>query len=150
MHVLHVLETCLYVDDLERAEQFYTHVLGLTVVSRQEGRHLFLRCGPQMLLLFNPLASRAASEDVPPHGAFGPGHVAFATAEQDLPAWQQWLGQCQVAIEKVVAWPSGGLSLYFRDPAGNSLELATPRIWGIGEEGLEPHNVSPQGSCPHD
>jgi predicted enzyme related to lactoylglutathione lyase len=41
-----------------------------------------------------------------------------------------------VAIEKIVDWPGGGRSLYFRDPAGNSLELATPRIWGIGEETL--------------
>ena len=133
MNVQHVLETCLYVDDLARAEQFYTQVLGLTVVSRQNGRHLFLRCGRQMVLLFNPLASRESNDEVPPHGAFGPGHVAFAVAEADLEAWQQWLVQCQVAIEKIVNWPSGGQSLYFRDPSGNSLELATPKIWGIGE-----------------
>jgi catechol 2,3-dioxygenase-like lactoylglutathione lyase family enzyme len=143
MNVQHVLETCLYVDDLTRAEQFYTRVLGLSVVSRQPGRHLFLRCGRQMVLLFNPLASREVADDVPPHGAFGPGHVAFASAEADLPAWQQWLAQCQVTIEKIVHWPSGGQSLYFRDPAGNSLELATPKIWGIGEESLFTQNEPP-------
>jgi len=133
MNVQHVLETCLYVDDLARAEQFYTQVLGLTVVRRQNGRHLFLRCGQQMVLLFNPLASREANDEVPPHGAFGPGHVAFAVAEADLQAWQHWLAQCQVKIEKIIHWPTGGQSLYFRDPSGNSLELATPKIWGIGE-----------------
>lgn len=143
MNVQQVLETCLYVDDLSRAEQFYTHVLGLTVVSRQSGRHVFLRCGQQMVLLFNPLASRVASDEVPPHGAFGPGHLAFAAAEADLPAWQAWLAQCQVTIEKIVQWPSGGHSLYFRDPAGNSLELATPKIWGIGEEIVTTHNEPP-------
>jgi hypothetical protein len=44
-----------------------------------------------------------------------------------------------VAIEHEATWPRGGRSFYFRDPAGNSLELATPRIWGLPEVG-EPAN----------
>jgi catechol 2,3-dioxygenase-like lactoylglutathione lyase family enzyme len=89
-----------------------------------------------MLLLFNPLASRDSAGHFPPHGAFGPGHVAFGVREAELPAWMERLEQRGVAIEKVIDWPDGGQSVYFRDPAGNSLELATPRIWGIGEETL--------------
>jgi catechol 2,3-dioxygenase-like lactoylglutathione lyase family enzyme len=89
-----------------------------------------------MLLLFNPLASRETSDHFPPHGAFGPGHVAFGVREAELPEWREQLERLGVAIEKVIDWPDGGRSLYFRDPAGNSLELATPRIWGIGEETL--------------
>jgi len=136
MNVQHILETCLYVDDLGRAERFYRDVLGLELESRQEGRHLFFRCGQRMLLLFNPLASRETSDHFPPHGAFGPGHVAFGVREAELPEWREQLERLGVAIEKVIDWPDGGRSLYFRDPAGNSLELATPRIWGIGEETL--------------
>lgn len=128
-----VLETCLYVDDLDRAEQFYRTVLGLQLESRQEGRHVFFHCGQQMLLLFNPLASRESSDGFPGHGAFGPGHLAFAARQADLPAWSEHLERHGVAIEKRLTWPGGGESLYFRDPAGNSLELATPRIWGLSE-----------------
>ena len=138
MQARHILETSLYVDDLSRAEQFYTAVLGLTLVGKQEGRHVFLRCGTRMLLVFNPLSSRETSDQIPGHGAFGPGHVAFGVSEQSLEQWSRWLSEHGVAIERVIDWPQGGRSLYFRDPAGNCLELATPRIWGIGEETLLP------------
>lgn len=133
MKAQHILETCLYVDDLARAERFYTDVLGLDFASRHEGRHVFLRCGQRMVLLFNPLGSRESSDQIPPHGAFGPGHLAFGVCEAELPRWSAWLQQRGVAIERSIDWPGGGKSLYFRDPAGNSLELATPRIWGIDE-----------------
>jgi len=136
MKITHVLETCLYVDDLARAEKFYTAVLGLAIESRQEGRHVFLHCGERMLLLFNPLASRESDVYFPPHGSFGAGHVAFGVREAELDAWSARLNECGVPIEKVIDWPGGGRSLYFRDPAGNSLELATPRIWGISEASL--------------
>lgn len=133
MKVQNVLETCLYVDDLVLAERFYTDVLGLEFVSRQEGRHVFFRCGGAMLLLFNPLSSREVGKvgttEIPVHGAFGPGHVAFSAEQDELPAWTSHLEQHTVPVERVIDWPGGGRSLYFRDPAGNSLELATPKIW---------------------
>jgi catechol 2,3-dioxygenase-like lactoylglutathione lyase family enzyme len=128
-----ILETCLYVDDLGRAERFYQNVLGLALESGQDGRHVFFHCGQQMLLLFNPLVSRETSDQFPAHGSFGPGHLAFAVPESQLSGWTQRLKEHEVAIEKVIDWPGGGRSIYFRDPAGNSLELATPRIWGLEE-----------------
>jgi catechol 2,3-dioxygenase-like lactoylglutathione lyase family enzyme len=135
-----VLESCLYVDDLALAERFYCDVLGLTFYSRQAGRHLFLRCGERMVLLFNPAEARKVGThgglDVPPHGTTGAGHLCFAMPQADLAAWSEHLTQHGVAIEKVIDWPGGGRSLYFRDPAGNSLELASPTIWGISEATL--------------
>ncbi len=136
MRVEAILETCLYVDDLEAAERFYCDVLGLGFASRQAGRHVFLRCGPRMLLLFDPQESSNTDGHFPPHGAIGQGHVAFAVAEMSLGQWTTHLEQRQVAIERVIDWPGGGRSVYFRDPAGNSLELATPRIWGVSEDTL--------------
>jgi len=136
MQIQHVLETCLYVDDLKRAEHFYQDVLGLAVESRQEGRHVFFHCGNRMLLLFNPLASRESTDHFPAHGAFGPGHVAFAIRAVEIDGWLDHLEANDVHIEKMIDWPQGGRSVYFRDPAGNSLELATPQIWSISEATL--------------
>ena len=50
---------------------------------------------------------------------------------------RRWLAKHGVSIEKTIDWPDGGRSLYFRDPAGNSLELATPQIWGLSEATLD-------------
>jgi catechol 2,3-dioxygenase-like lactoylglutathione lyase family enzyme len=129
-----VLETVLYVDDLAAAERFYGEVLGLEVDSRQAGVFVFFRCGAGMLLLFDPAAA-ARGRKVPPHGAKGAGHACFAVPEAALAAWQERLRAAGVAIEQEASWPRGGRSFYFRDPAGNSLELATPRIWGLPEIG---------------
>lgn len=129
-----ILETCLYVDDLEAAEEFYTRVLGLEVHSRQAERHVFFHCGARMLLLFNPAESRHSESDFPVHGASGAGHVCFAVPDAEIPAWQQHLADCGVEIEMIHQWSTGGHSVYFRDPAGNSLEVASPRIWRIAEE----------------
>ena len=130
----HVLETILYVDDLDAAERFYGDLLGLEIDSKKDGLFVFFRCGPGMLLLFEP--ERASTgRSVPAHGARGPGHACFAVAESDLGGWQRRLERAGVAIEHEMKWPRGGRSFYFRDPAGNSLELATPRIWGLPEIG---------------
>jgi catechol 2,3-dioxygenase-like lactoylglutathione lyase family enzyme len=68
---------------------------------------------------------------VPQHGATGPGHVCFRANAAEIDAWIAHLTACGVAIEADFVWPSGGRSIYFRDPAGNSLEFAEPRIWGL-------------------
>ncbi len=74
--------------------------------------------------------------DLAPHGAQGAVHVAFAIPMRELSAWRAWLQDNGVAIEREVTWPGGGRSIYFRDPAGNSVELATPTIWSIPEDAL--------------
>ena len=48
-----ILETALYVDDLDAAEAFYGELLGLERVLRAGDRHVFYRCGPGILLIFN-------------------------------------------------------------------------------------------------
>ncbi|MEO8493634.1 MAG: VOC family protein [Planctomycetota bacterium] len=128
---LEVLETCLYVDDLAAAERFYADVLGLVLVSRHAGRHVFFRCGATMLLLFDPVASSISPTDVPSHGARGPGHVAFAISHDEIDSWTARLEAHGISIEQTVNWPNGGRSIYFRDPAANSLEFATRDLWGL-------------------
>ncbi len=129
-----VLETALYVDDLDAAEAFYRTVLGLQTHSRVEGRNVFMRCGRGMLLLFRAEATLSPDSPAPLHGACGPGHTAFAIHEREVPCWRTHLRVCGVKIEREITWPAGGTSLYFRDPAGNSLEVASPAIWQIPED----------------
>jgi catechol 2,3-dioxygenase-like lactoylglutathione lyase family enzyme len=133
MRPLDILEACLYADDLAAAERFYSGVLALEVISREEGRHVFFRAGGRVFLVFDPARTRAGGSGVPPHGATGAGHVCFAVPEAEMPAWRARLEAEGVAVEREVEWPRGGRSLYVRDPAGNSVELGTPRIWGIEE-----------------
>lgn len=129
-----VLETCLYADDLPAIVRFYERVLGLRVVSSDEGRHVFFRVGKGMLLLFDPNRTERSVSGVPPHGSRGPGHVAFAVRAQSLGEWRARLREFEVSVESEVVWPRGGTSLYIRDPAGNSVELTSPDIWDISED----------------
>jgi len=131
-----VLETCLYAEELEATADFYEQVLGLTPFTRVPGRHVFFRCGTGVFLLFDPRRTSETGGEVPPHGARGPGHVACGVRAAELPLWKDRLAAAGVEVEAEVTWPSGGTSLYLRDPAGNSVELTTPLIWSIPEEVL--------------
>jgi catechol 2,3-dioxygenase-like lactoylglutathione lyase family enzyme len=131
------MESCLYATDLKTAEAFYTSVLGLAVITREAGRHVFFRCGEGVVLIFNPdhtstELTRVEGAQVPLHGTRGAGHLAFRVEAAELPQWRVRLDATQVAIESEVQWPQGGASIYFRDPAGNSIELVTPETWRNG------------------
>ncbi len=130
-----ILETALYVDDLDQADAFYGTILGLQKITRQGDRHVFFRCGPGVLLIFNraetvkPPPSDALP--VPSHGTAGSGHACFRVAAERLDEMAQGLKAAGVAIEADFLWPNGARSIYFRDPAGNSLECAEPGLWAI-------------------
>ncbi|RUM97139.1 glyoxalase/bleomycin resistance/extradiol dioxygenase family protein [Pseudaminobacter arsenicus] len=131
-----ILETALYVTDLAAAEAFYSDVMGLERIARVEGRHVFFRCGQGVLLLFNAEATKVpppadARLPVPPHGTAGQGHLCFAASAEEIERWKARLQAKGVIIEADFKWPQGGRSIYFRDPSGNSLEFAEPRIWGL-------------------
>jgi len=130
-----ILETALYADDLAAAKAFYGTVIGLSVITEVAGRHVFFRCGDGVLLLFDPAATAQPPSDpfmpVPPHGAHGPGHACFRVAGDALDGWRDHLEEAGIAIEADFRWPNGARSLYFRDPAGNSLEISEPKLWGL-------------------
>ena len=132
----HILETIVYATGLDAAEAFYRDVLGLELASKIAGRQVFFRIGQQMLLIFNPLVTvhpppPGAKLPIPPHGATGEGHVCFAASAAEITSWRATLEAKGIPIEADFEWPGGGRSIYFRDPAGNCLEFAEPRIWGI-------------------
>jgi catechol 2,3-dioxygenase-like lactoylglutathione lyase family enzyme len=128
-----ILETCLYAPDLDAAEGFYGGLLGLRRHVRVGDRHVFYRCGGQMLLVFNPAETEVADPDatipVPVHGARGPGHVCFRSG--DLDGVRSGLEAAGLPIDADFRWPTGARSVYTRDPAGNSVEFAEPALWGL-------------------
>lgn len=128
-----ILETALYADDLDKAEAFYDGVLGLEKIRRGGNRHIFYRCGPGVLLIFNPAETETPIADdpfpVPTHGTRGSGHVCFIVRHDDLDAMRSRHQQADIPVESELTWPNGACSIYFRDPAGNSLECATRTLW---------------------
>lgn len=129
--ILTVVETGIYVDDLDRAEAFYQDVLGLEVIGREPRRHVFFRVGAAGVLLAFNADDTLRGGLFPAHGSRGPGHFALGIPADALTSWRDRLAGHGVSIEKEMSWPRGGRSLYFRDPAGNLVELVTPGIWGL-------------------
>ena len=127
-----VLETALYVDDLDRAAAFYADVLELPSLYGDERLRAFA-VGNSVLLLFRRGASLQTMTmpggTIPPHDGSGPLHVAFAIGAEELFQWEERLRDRAIAIEGRTDWPRGGRSIYFRDPDGHLLELATPGLW---------------------
>ncbi len=132
--ITHVLETALYVADLDRAAAFYRRLFGFPEFMRDARMCALGVPGAQVLLLFRQGATTAPSRTpggiIPPHDGQGRLHLCFAIPAADLEGWQARLAAQGVAVESRVVWPGGlSVSLYFRDPDEHSLELATPRLW---------------------
>lgn len=130
-----VLETALYVDDLARARAFYEDVLRLAVLYEDSRMCAFSVGGRSVLLLFPRGGSLKTvvmpGGTIPPHDGSGPLHIALAVSATQLRAWEGHLTTNGVAIEGRTTWKRGGESIYFRDPDGHLLELATPGLWAI-------------------
>lgn len=126
-----IYETVLYAEDLDAAARFYTEGFGLRVLGQSDVM-LVLGIGENYVLIFDPSKSSAAGRQVPSHGMTGQGHVAFTADEPELPAWRARLAEAGIEIESEVQWGDEGergTSIYVRDPAGNSVELAPPILW---------------------
>jgi len=128
-----LLETTLYVDDLPRAEAFFADVVGLRLMTSDDQFSAFDVAGRQVLLLFERGAGRTPVEmpsgTIPAHDGDGPLHIAFVVPAGELPAWEARLDVHGVPVVGRNEWPQGGESLYFRDPDGHLIELATPGLW---------------------
>jgi catechol 2,3-dioxygenase-like lactoylglutathione lyase family enzyme len=135
LRVTGVLETCLYVTNLERSAQFYERLFGFERMFSDDRLCAMSVAGRDALLLFleggtvQPI--KLPGGTIPAHDGSGPSHFAFAIRAEDLAAWEGRLAQNGVAIESRVHWEPGGVSLYFRDPDGHLAELVTPGIWPI-------------------
>jgi len=128
-----LLETCLYVEDVEKSARFYEDLFGFRRMDSGDRYCAFAVGEHGVLLLFlrgatrKPIALQGGV--IPPHDGNGPMHFALAIPAEDLAAWEERLQQAGIALESRVRWETGGQSLYFRDPDYHLVELATPGLW---------------------
>lgn len=130
-----VLETALYVADLGRSVAFYEQVLGLPPASEPGSRMCALRItASQVLLLFRKGGSVQATVTsygtIPPTDGDGSLHLTFFIPGPNFEIWQDRLRRFEVEIESILTWPTGGRSIYFRDPDNHLIELKTSRWQG--------------------
>jgi catechol 2,3-dioxygenase-like lactoylglutathione lyase family enzyme len=128
-----ILETSLYVDDLQRARSFYERIFGFATMFCDDRMCAMEVPGEQVLLLFRhgmtDTPAPVPGGTIPPHHGRGALHLAFAIPLRALSSWRDHLVHHEVTVESTIGWPGGGTSLYFRDPDGHSLEVATPGLW---------------------
>jgi len=128
MDFTQIKETCLYIDDLDKAEEFYHGFLQLPIISKVDHRHIFFRCGTSVLLCFIPEITKN-EENLPPHWAEGKQHIAFEVKKQD---YEKALGRFkdkEIKITHVQKWKEDRESFYFEDPFGHVLEIIQDGIW---------------------
>lgn len=128
-----VLETCLYVADMDRSRDFYEGVMGLVPMVR-DARLTAYPAGPASVLLLFQRGGTAGPAStpggvIPGHDGSGRLHYAFSIAVDTLQDWRLHLAARGISLESEVNWPRGGCSLYFRDPDEHLVELATPGLW---------------------
>jgi catechol 2,3-dioxygenase-like lactoylglutathione lyase family enzyme len=130
-----VIETAIYVEDVERASTFYEQILGLGRIAGDDRFRAYSIADKDVLLLFKRGATtqpvQTPSGVIPPHDGAGQNHFAFAIPAEELIVWEQQLAAHRIAIEGRVQWSRGGTSIYFRDPDANLVELATPGMWSV-------------------
>lgn len=112
-----ICELTLESDDPKAMERFYCETIGLEVLSREEDR-IWLACGERTRL---GLWTRGEKE----HGDRGGRHVhfAFSVHPGELDTLRSRLHEQGVDFEGPVEHDGGDRSVYFRDPAGNLLEV---------------------------
>lgn len=129
MNVLRIKETCVYVKDLERIRSFYTETLGLPIINEVPGKHIFLRAGDSVLLIFNPDDSRTKTSP-PGHYAEGKQHFAFEVPHDQYAYYRDLIRARGIQLIDEVTWERGAKSFYFNDPEGNILEILPDRgVW---------------------
>lgn len=124
-----IKETCLYISDLDLAEHFYSGILGLPLISKVDGRHIFFRCGTSVLLCFLPEVTKN-EETLPPHFAQGKQHIALEISRREYLKAKSQLLEKGVNITYEQEWKNGQKSFYFEDPFGHVLEVVPVGLWG--------------------
>jgi len=130
-----VIETALYVDDIEVSLSFYKRIFEFETFFRSERGAGLNVSGKQGLLLFlkggTPEAIESERGIIPAHDGDGNLHMAFAIPENTRSEWEVRLSSLDVPVVGRYEWERGGHSIYFRDPDDHLIELVTPGCWPI-------------------
>ncbi|MGI9543750.1 MAG: VOC family protein [Cyclobacteriaceae bacterium] len=137
MEINKIKETCLYVKDLNATRHFYESTLSFPVIGTRKGRHVFFRAGTSVLLCFIPEITKAEQE-LPPHYAIGPQHIAFEVPKEAYTAWKEKITLAGVKIIHEQSWNDQLQSFYFHDPDGNLLEIIPEGMWDSRDTKIAP------------
>ena len=133
MQINKIIEAAIYCDNVDEMSEFYQQIFGFEVAMNSSPRGIFLRAGESMLIIFNRSMTSQEDQMVPHHGVTGAQHFAFEIPDGEYDDWKKTLLDKGIEIEKEMSWSeeknNGARSLYFRDPAGNSVELVEKKIW---------------------
>ena len=114
------------VRDMDRAERFYTGVLGFRVAERysEKTRHLMLDTGSTTLHLFESpaLEMQDAVERLSEQGY---AHIAFGTSREKFPKIIAELKKNNIVFRGPLILGKGE-SVHFKDPDDNHLEIRCP------------------------
>ena len=133
-----LVESALFVENLAFACGFYEQVLSLSKIELSEKGCVLRVADQRYLLLVTDEGARRSSETpygiVPPcavaqRDTAGPGHIAFGIPADAVDSWRERLEKHGIKILSEITWQHGARSMYFRDPDGHLIGLATAGIW---------------------
>ena len=112
--------------DLDRAEAFYTEVLGFKVIDRyqEEIRHSMLDTGAAKIHLFESTDLKF-DEAIHRLREAGHAHMAFGTSRERFPQVMEELKKNNIPFRGPLILGKGE-SVHFKDPDGNHLEIRCP------------------------
>lgn len=128
MEFTQVKETCIYIKDLDKSQEFYHGLLGMEVISKVEGRHVFFRAGTSVLLCFIAEATKNET-NLPRHYAEGKQHFAFEVTQENYESTKNEMKEKGIPITHLQKWKDQLESFYFEDPDGHVLEIVPKGIW---------------------
>ncbi|EED21678.1 conserved hypothetical protein [Talaromyces stipitatus ATCC 10500] len=148
--ISHILETCLYVRDIEASTNFYKSALNMEPFLNSP-RVTAFNLGSTTLLLFKlgstqediTINTEKSHGIIPSHGPKDSNilnevqrrnslnqHFCFAVkSPQDVEEWHKHFQNRGVRVLGTMDWELGGKSVYFEDPDGHVGEIGSRGIW---------------------
>lgn len=132
MKINRIIETVIYCDNVEEMFDFYQDLFKFEVIQKSFPRGVFMRCGESILAIFDRSMTSQEGQLPPHHGATGAQHFAFEIPDDEYEEWKKFFLEKGISIEQEITWKSrnnGARSFYFRDPAGNNVEMTEKKLW---------------------
>ena len=113
-HIPRLFRVILPVNDIEKAQKFYSSLLNMEGNRVSPGRHYF-QCGGAILACFDPRRDDD-SFDLPPN----PDHIYFSVRNLNI-VFRRALVLGAIILDEIKTRPWGETSFYMKDPFGNKI-----------------------------